>query len=74
MMVVTAVAEDDGDGQEDGEDDQVEVENSLVVLVKELSRLERRSTMNNMVYIQNATCTVTNILVNPIAMLVVLMI
>ena len=40
MLVVTAVAEDDGDGQEYGEDEQVDVENSLVVLVRELSRLE----------------------------------
>ena len=40
MLVVTAVAEDDGDGQEDGEDDQVDVENMLVILVRELSRLK----------------------------------
>jgi hypothetical protein len=39
-LVVNAVAENDGDGQEDGEDDQVDVENILVVLVRELSRLE----------------------------------
>jgi hypothetical protein len=55
MLVVTAVAEDDGDGQEDGEDDQVDVEIILVVLVRELSRLEYRSGVNKMVYIQNVT-------------------
>ena len=55
MLVVTAVAEDDWDGQEDGEDDQVDVKNILVILVRELSRLEYRFCVNKMVYIQNAT-------------------
>ena len=40
MLVVTAVAEDDGDGQDDGEDNQVDVKIILVILVGELSRLE----------------------------------
>ena len=40
MLVVTAVTEDDGDGQYDGEDNQVDVKIILVILVGELSRLE----------------------------------